>query len=253
LPNPYLAEIETYDNSIENLEFNLQVTPEKYKLAEETEFLYVETVEDLKTLKDHLNEERVLEIAIDLEAHTIRSYQGLTCLLQISTRFKDFIVDTLKLRSQIGDSLREIFDNPAKTKVLHGADMDIQWLQRDFGLYIVNMFDTGQAARILQLKSFGLAFLLQSYCGVLADKKYQLADWRIRPLTSEMMKYAREDTHYLLYVYDCMRKELIERGVKTNSTNAFGLLKQTLHRSNGICLKVWEKHIVKDFNYHMIL
>jgi exosome complex exonuclease RRP6 len=149
LPNPYLAEIETYDNSIDNLEFDLQVTPEKYKLAEETEFLYVETVEDLKTLKDHLNEERVLEIAIDLEAHTIRSYQGLTCLLQISTRFKDFIVDTLKLRSQIGDSLREVFDNPAKTKVLHGADMDIQWLQRDFGLYIVNMFDTGQAARIL--------------------------------------------------------------------------------------------------------
>ena len=27
--------------------------------------------------------------------------------------------------------------------------MDIVWLQRDFGLYIVNMFDTGQAARLL--------------------------------------------------------------------------------------------------------
>ena len=99
--------------------------------------------------------------------------------------------------------------------------MDIQWLQRDFGLFIVNMFDTGQAARMLQLKSFGLAYLLQSYCGVLADKKYQLADWRIRPLTEEMMKYAREDTHYLLYIYDCLRKELIERGVKANSSNPF--------------------------------
>lgn len=131
--------------------------------------------------------------------------------------------------------------------------MDIQWLQRDFGLFVVNMFDTGQAARMLQLKSFGLAYLLQSYCGVLADKKYQLADWRIRPLTEEMMKYAREDTHYLLYIYDCLRKELIERGVKANSSNPFQLMKQTLHRSNGICLKVWEKHIVKDFNYHMIL
>lgn len=29
-------------------------------------------------------------------------------------------------------------------QVLHGADSDIAWLQRDFGLYIVNLFDTGQ-------------------------------------------------------------------------------------------------------------
>ena len=55
----------------------------------------------------------------------MRSYQGLTCLLQISTRLKDFIVDTLKLRAHIGDALREVFDNPDKIKVLHGADMDI--------------------------------------------------------------------------------------------------------------------------------
>ena len=197
------------------------MTPEKYKPSEETDFLFVDSEEHLSTLRNHLNESRVVEIAIDIEAHTMRSYQGLTCLIQISTRFKDFIVDALKLRSQIGDALRDIFDNPEKTKVLHGADMDIQWLQRDFGLFIVNMFDTGQAARMLQLKSFGLAYLLQSYCGVLADKKYQLADWRIRPLTEEMMKYAREDTHYLLYIYDCLRKELIERGVKANSSNPF--------------------------------
>jgi ribonuclease D len=26
-----------------------------------------------------------------------------------------------------------------------------------------------------------------------------------------MIKYAREDTHYLLYLYDVLRKELIEK------------------------------------------
>ena len=87
------------------------------------------------------------------------------------------------------------------------------------------MFDTGQAARVLQFKGFGLAFLLQSYCGVLADKKYQLADWRLRPLSKEMLKYAREDTHCLLYIYDHMRKELIEKGLKINTKNPFALLK----------------------------
>ena len=39
-------------------------------------------------------------------------------------------------------------------------------LQRDFGLYVVNLFDTGQAARVLSLPSAGLAFLLDHYCGV---------------------------------------------------------------------------------------
>ena len=40
-----------------------------------------------------------------------------------------------------------------------------------------------------------------------ADKQYQLADWRLRPLTEEMAKYAREDTHYLLYTYDRVRPQ----------------------------------------------
>lgn len=154
------------------------------------------------------------EIAIDLEAHNQRSYNGFTCLMQISTRTRDFVVDTIKLRGVIGDQLRDIFDDPSKVKVLHGANMDVQWLQRDFSLYLVNMFDTGQAARILQLKSFGLAHLLQSYCGVLADKKHQLSDWRMRPLPAEMLKYAREDTHYLLYIYDKVRQDLLQMGAK---------------------------------------
>lgn len=64
--------------------------------------------------------------------------------------------------------------------MLHGADSDIEWLQRDLGLYIVNMFDTGQAARVLNFSRFSLAHLLQHYCDVVADKQYQLADWRIR-------------------------------------------------------------------------
>lgn len=102
---------------------------------------------------------------------------------------------------------------------------------------------------MLQKKGFGLAFLLQSYCGVLADKKYQLADWRVRPIPREMMHYAREDTHYLLYIYDCLRQELLERGAKESPSNQLNLLKMAMHKSNSICLKVWEKHIVKDFNY----
>lgn len=34
---------------------------------------------------------------------------------------------------------------------MHGADRDIVWLQRDFGIYICNMFDTGQVCTLNSL------------------------------------------------------------------------------------------------------
>lgn len=62
--------------------------------------------------------------------------------------------------------------------------MDVVWLQRDFGLYLVGLFDTGQAARVLGMAHLSLAFLLKHYCRLEADKKFQLADWRIRQVLS---------------------------------------------------------------------
>ena len=44
------------------------------------------------------------------------------------------------------------------------------------------------------------------------DKSFQLADWRQRPLSDEMIKYARMDTHYLLHIYDCLKVELERKG-----------------------------------------
>lgn len=33
-------------------------------------------------------------------------------------------------------------------------------------------------------------------------------DWRQRPLSEEMLLYARTDAHYLLYIADCLATEL---------------------------------------------
>lgn len=65
-----------------------------------------------------------------------------------------------------GPTLAHLFADPATVKVLHGADHDILWLQRDFGLYVVNMFDTGQASRVLGLQGHGFGFVLKHYCNV---------------------------------------------------------------------------------------
>ena len=58
--------------------------------------------------------------------------------------------------------------------------MDMIWLQRDLGLYVVGLFDTYHAAYALNYSGKGLAYLLKRFAGFEAQKKYQTADWRIR-------------------------------------------------------------------------
>ena len=77
---------------------------------DETPFTYVDTPEQLEAMVQHL--ETCQEVAIDLEHHQYRSFQGFTCLLQISSRAADFVVDPLALRSQLGAALTPIFANP---------------------------------------------------------------------------------------------------------------------------------------------
>ena len=72
------------------------VTPQLYESLEETPFTFVTTFDQLEVMAEKLSQST--EIAIDLEHHNYRSYLGITCLMQISTRTEDFIVDTLVLR-----------------------------------------------------------------------------------------------------------------------------------------------------------
>ncbi|NXH79163.1 EXOSX protein, partial [Hydrobates tethys] len=215
--------------------------PQMYRPIKETPCHFITTLDELVELNEKLM--NCKEFALDLEHHSYRSFLGLTCLMQISTRTEDFIIDALELRSDM-NILNETFTDPAIVKVLHGADSDVEWLQKDFGLYLVNMFDTHQAARLLNLGRHSLDHLLKLYCNVDADKQYQLADWRIRPLPEEMIQYARDDTHYLLYIYDKVREALWERGNEQPTQ-----LQVVWQRSKDICLKKYIKPLFSDESY----
>ncbi|CAG9467815.1 unnamed protein product [Pedinophyceae sp. YPF-701] len=172
-----------------------------------TPLAFVDTEEQLAECAAHLAAQP--EIAVDLEHHDLRSFQGFTCLIQVSSRTRDFVIDALVLRHAIPSALGPVFEDPKIVKVLHGADMDVKWLQRDFGIWIVTLFDTGIAARVLQQRP-GLAAVMQDVCGVQLNKAYQRADWRLRPIPEVMLDYARSDTHSLLYVYDVLRRRLLD-------------------------------------------
>ncbi|KFK35633.1 hypothetical protein AALP_AA4G016400 [Arabis alpina] len=222
-----------------------ETKPVKPLPLEGTAFKLVERVKDLDDLAAKLS--CAHEFSVDLEHNQYRSFQGLTCLMQISTRTEDYIVDTFKLWDHIGPYLREFFKDPKKKKVMHGADRDIIWLQRDFGIYVCNLFDTGQASRVLKLERNSLEFLLKHYCGVAANKQYQNADWRIRPLPDVMTRYAREDTHYLLYIYDLMRIDLHKMAKEVEQSDS--PLTEVYKRSYDVCTQLYEKELLTGNSY----
>lgn len=176
---------------------------------------WVDSVQALGAMMNDIRQAN--EIAVDLEHHAYRSFLGFTCLMQLSTRTHDYLIDTIALREHL-QVLNQVFTNPDVVKVFHGADMDIKWLQRDFGIYVVGLFDTHKAAQWLKRTPATFASLLLRYCNQQTDKEQQLADWRIRPLTEEMVKYARRDTHFLLYIADCIKADLKEESSKRGET-----------------------------------
>ena len=116
--------------------------------------------------------------------------------------------------------------------------MDIKWLQRDLGLYVVGLFDTFHAANALNFPGKSLKYLLERFANFKAQKKYQMADWRVRPLPAELVEYARSDTHYLLYIYDELKNMLL-----LASSPQQNLIDVVLDASKKEALQVYERPI----------
>jgi exosome complex exonuclease RRP6 len=84
------------------------------KSFDETPFSWVSAPSEFAVMLDKLRSAK--EIAVDLEHHDYRSWTGFLCLMQISTREEDFVVDTLVLREELQE-LNEVFTDPAIVKV----------------------------------------------------------------------------------------------------------------------------------------
>ncbi|ONM57686.1 Polynucleotidyl transferase ribonuclease H fold protein with HRDC domain [Zea mays] len=70
----------------------------------------------------------------------------------------------------------------------------------------------------------------------------QREDWRLRPLTPEMIEYARTDAHYLLYIANCLASELHAKACDTSS-DKINFFFEASHRSNMVCMQLYSKEI----------
>ena len=110
--HPYKAEIEAlrYPPFVRRNDVPIPFLP-----FESTTATFVDTPEAVALMLQELKSAN--EIAVDLEHHDAHSYLGLTSLMQISTRYKDWIVDTLKPWREDLQVLNEVFADPSILKV----------------------------------------------------------------------------------------------------------------------------------------
>jgi ribonuclease D len=147
-------------------------------------------------------------IALDTESNSFHHYPEQLCLIQIATRRKVHIIDTISLKELA--PLKEVLVDDSIKKVIHGADYDIRSLDRHYGFRIRNLYDTNIAARFTGITQFSLAALIKDLLGVTIhkSKRLQRSDWGRRPLSAEALDYATTDVRHLLALRETLDQRL---------------------------------------------
>ena len=95
--------------------------------------------------------------------------------------------------------------------VLHAASQDLPCLA-EIGYRPRELFDTELAGRLLGYPRVALGTMLEEVLGFRLAKEHSAADWSVRPLPAEMLKYAALDVEVLVELRDALAVQLAEQG-----------------------------------------
>ncbi len=95
--------------------------------------------------------------------------------------------------------------------VLHAASQDLPCLA-EVGYRPRRIFDTELAGRLLGYPRVALGTLVEEILGYHLEKGHSAADWSVRPLREEMLRYAALDVEVLVELRDALADQLAEQG-----------------------------------------
>ena len=94
--------------------------------------------------------------------------------------------------------------------VLHAASQDLPCLA-EIGYQPRELFDTELAGRLLGYPRVALGTMLEEVLGFRLAKEHSAADWSVRPIPAEMLKYAALDVEVLVELHDALVAQLAEQ------------------------------------------
>ena len=95
--------------------------------------------------------------------------------------------------------------------ILHAASQDLPCLA-EVGFRPRQLFDTELAGRLLGYPRVALGTLVEEVLGFHLEKGHSAADWSVRPLREELLRYAALDVEVLIELRDALAAELAEQG-----------------------------------------
>jgi ribonuclease D len=95
--------------------------------------------------------------------------------------------------------------------VLHAASQDLPCLA-ELGFRPRALFDTELAGRLLGFPRVGLGALVEGVLGYTLEKGHAAADWSVRPLADELLRYAALDVELLVELRDALAVRLAAAG-----------------------------------------
>lgn len=162
-------------------------------------------------------------LAVDFEADGLFCYREKLCLIQVTDRGSQWVIDPLTV-PEVCAGLAPLLADPQLPKIFHGADYDVRLWKRTTGSPLRGLFDTMIAAQFCGREQVGLAALLQEFFEITLDKRYQKANWGKRPLERGMLEYAALDTAHLLPLREILETELHRLGRLAWAEEEFRLL-----------------------------
>lgn len=171
------------------------------------DYRYVDSADGLRELIARLRERP--RVALDTEGNSLFNYFERVCLLQLSIGDEHFLVDPLN-----GVKLHLFYETLSDCPlILHAAENDLRMLYTDAEFVPrAGLFDTLLAAQLLGREQLSLAALVDAYAGVTLCKKGQKSNWARRPLTSDQLTYAVDDTKYLAPIAQQQEHDLAALG-----------------------------------------
>lgn len=198
----------------------------------------VQLVEDqaaLDALVASLGNEPIL--AVDCEMDSMFAYRSSLCLVQLGWSGGEALIDAMVDLDR--SALGVIFADPAVVKVFHGGENDIGLLCAQWGFEFESVFDTMVASQVLGLSGVGLAAALKRHFDVFVSKRWQKADWRVRPLPDGQAEYARMDVRWLAELRRLLLDELERLDRVEEAESEFERIRHARHEAKPFDPEAW--------------